>query len=245
MSLISLMPLQAALPSVGPAARREQPSASGGSPPSPQRSPDDFEGRLRDLGCEWVGASRLRGTEDTPVEAVLRVLDEMDAETPIMLVLPAQHIEIMRSAHGTQSLWSRPAPLYDVDAEPAAEPAAASAAAAESGRLRSLPVRDSRPIVGRRGSVDRVPPLRLSRVAGGVLVASARCRSATADPSSVVADRSIACHRFDSRAWQVASSSRTPTTRFEVDLPVGKRRWHRRLRRDHRRGRRERRQRRV
>jgi len=42
---------------------------------------------------------------------------------------------------------------------------------AASGRLRSLPVRDGRPLVGRRGSDRHVPPIRLSRAAGGGLVA--------------------------------------------------------------------------
>ena len=51
--------------------------------------------------------------------------------------------------------------------------------------------------------------------------ASARCRSAAADPRSAVADRSIACPRFGSRTSQVAFSSRTPMARFDVDLPVG------------------------
>ena len=42
---------------------------------------------------------------------------------------------------------------------------------AASGRLRSLQVLGGRPLVGRRRSVDRVPPLRFSCVAGGLLVA--------------------------------------------------------------------------
>ena len=51
--------------------------------------------------------------------------------------------------------------------------------------------------------------------------ACARCRSSAADRSSAVADRSIACPRFVSRASQVASSSRTARARFELDSLVG------------------------